>query len=358
VIRRTHCVATLLSLVLLLDGCGGRMADTPVNPAALDLQAVLSCTDWTDDQKKQAGIGESEVPEGRFENIRTVIHLMAAHIKPRDYKIERAWVLAPADDALTSTRADVLPGSPPPEIEFWTFGMIRNFFSVDESTGTRKDGRVNQILREAFLSDGEKPGKPWDGPSIRLTLVDGEKCKYSPRALRADGLARDSMPTPQTSVPWANQTFRSINRLFTNERPRVLHVFLWWSVNELEIDGIDAVLGGAQGGGSTSWGYSRSAARGGPALWVGSFHCLQHPFIAPGTRDKPLSYYHARCAKVIAHEVGHALGLHHVEQGYEANLMFFDPAGEYHSDTRKNIQLSIPQRQQMVQEAREQFGPE
>jgi hypothetical protein len=367
VIRHAVPVAIVMSLAMIPIGCQSYVSRTAVQPGERPLGEALKCTSWTDDDRKAAGIGEPvrigepAEPTADFEKIPVIIHLMLANIeapwRKREYDIDHAWALAPVNSALTMKLRNVLPGDAYTEVEFWEFRMIRKFFSVDDSTGERKDGKVNQILVEAFLSKDEETGETWKGPGIRLTLIDGETCSYSPRALRPDGLARDSMPTPQTSIPWANQAFLSINRLFTNEKPRVLHVLLWWSVNEGEIDDVEAVLGWKRKGGNTQWGYSRSAARGGPALWVGSYHCLQPGFPREKDDERRLKLSHERCAKVIAHEAGHALGLHHVEDGYEANIMFFDPAGEYKSESRKGIQLSMPQMQQMVREAREQFRP-
>jgi hypothetical protein len=101
-------------------------------------------------------------------------------------------------------------------------------------------------------------------------------------------------------------------------------VFLWWSL-EHELDG----RAGA--------GYSRAAARGGSAVWIDSYACLT-PLGIPS--------YRARCARLLAHEVGHALGLQHVDAPLD-NLMHYKYGGECLTDEQGTI---------AQEEARRQFG--
>ncbi|MGH7411325.1 MAG: hypothetical protein ACREJ6_09770 [Candidatus Methylomirabilis sp.] len=216
----------------------------------------------------------------------------------KKFEDRRVWALAPVDRAVMKSGVE-MPGGEgerPIPVDYWTREMIDAFFS--------RNGRVNEI---------------WGHYGIQLTLLRVEDCEYHPEALRPDGLVRDSMPTPQTSIPWAGQLFRSINRLFTQENPNVLHVFLWWSVAESEIGGADWGTFEEHPGGNRVWGYSRSAARGGPAVWLGAYGCLT----PDGTID-----YQRRCAKLVAHEVGHAFGLQHVERPRN-NLMYKNPATGY-----------------------------
>jgi len=348
-----HASGAVVFLALGFTGCGGHAAPAASVQLGKVQNGVLNCIPWTATENAGAGIGPSAAasPDKTVEDIGVVVHLMLANIdqcwRREAYRVSHAWALAPTNDALTSTVDNIMPGEDAlVQIEFWTPRMIGAFFG--------ENGKVNQILREAFFGRSGTPGPVWPGPGVRLVLRGGENCTYYPSALRPDGLLRDSIPTPQNSTPWTIQLFRSISRLFANENPRALHVLLWWSVGERDIDDVDAVLGGSQGG-NTVEGYSRSAARGGPAAWIGSYQCLRHGRLTDG---KPLAFYHGKCAKLIAHEVSHALGLHHVEgTANEGNLMFWLPTHQYMSETNKGVALTKEQKRELLMEAREQFGP-
>src|SRR5262249_33442643 len=130
----------------------------------------------------------------------------------------------------------------------WTPEVVEKFFGGK--------GLVNQI---------------WEPHGIHLSLVGVEECRYSPdlsgihrkdpSLLRLDEVERsqrDSIFIPETTIPWGTQLFRSINQLFTDRDPYVLHILVWWSVAEREFNDTAARYKG----------YSRAAGRGGPAVWV------------------------------------------------------------------------------------------
>jgi hypothetical protein len=290
----------------------------------------LRCPPSTEACEGCATVAESRAPTPGLEDIGVIIHLMLADIdaprRQKEYSVDRVWAFAPTADAVKKKLKNVVPGEPNTRVEYWTRYMIGVFFS--------RNGKVNEI---------------WRDYGIKLTLLRVEDCRYVPGALRPDGLVRDSMPTPQTSTSWTGQLFRSINRLFAEAEPNVLHVFFWWSVAEGDIDDVNAVSGHKETGGNRVWGYSRSAAHGGPAVWVGTHACLTH------LRSESIDYYRGRCAKVLAHEVGHALGLHHVDEP-ATNLMYKDPAINYEKPKKGVRLLSESQEKQARREAREQFG--
>lgn len=330
-IRHGWHVVGLVSLLLILVGCGTRTNDSPASRVSRGpgLGVVLACTSWAESCERCAGVAESRETTPGVADIGVIIHVMLATVdqaaREKEYEKEfsdrRRWAIAPVADAVRSrVRMEVFPKKPAMWVDFWTPRMVGAFFG--------RNGRVNEI---------------WRKYDIQLTLLGVEDCTYQPELLRPDGLRRDSMPTPQTTTPWTSQFFRSINRLFTEENPNVLHIFLWWSVAEGDIDDANAVTL-EEAAGNNFWGYSRSAARGGPAVWVGAYGCL--------TPQETLDY-EKRCSKVVAHEVGHALGLQHVEEESD-NLMYKDPAKVY-KDANVGVELSLDQRKQAQREAREQF---
>jgi len=325
-------LSALVCFVLILVGCGKHTQWAPASEVSQGpgLGVVLSCTPWAESCGRCAGVADSRESTPGVEDIGVIIHVMLAQVNTasrekeyeKDFSDRRIWAIAPVDRAVKSrVKMQVEPGKPAIWVDYWTPRMIGAFFG--------RNGSVNQI---------------WWQYGIQLTLLGVEDCTYLPGVLRPDGLVRDSMPTPQTSTPWRSQLFRSINRLFTEETPNVLHVFLWWSVAEGDIDGLNAVTLNEETN-NRVWGYSRSAARGGAAVWVGAHGCL--------TPQEDLDYQ-KRCSKVVAHEVGHALGLQHVEATKD-NLMYKDPVKVY-KDSDIGIKLSLGQQKHARREAREQFG--
>lgn len=211
--------------------------------------------------------------EPGVEEVGVVVHLMMATIDDNARKAGD-WKLAPKGRAIATNWLADRPGSTSHLSLFWG-----------------RDGEVNRI---------------WACHGIRVVVTRVEECQYDPGRLRLDGQRVDSIFIPETRVPWGAPLFRSINRIFSTREPHRLHVLLWWSVSEGEF-GNDTLVRG----------YSRSAGRGGPAVWVSTYKC-----VTPQTAG-----YEASCARLLAHEVGHALGLHHVDAP-DSNLMYWRHTGE------------------------------
>ena len=284
-----------LSIVLLAAGCAS--VSPPPPPS---VESIVSCQPWRHPCPWCRRLAPPRPGAEHTEDVSVVLHLMIPiamdqNAREFQYRPARAWQLGPEADAI---------------LDRWTPQIIQDFF------GPPPDGRVREI---------------WKRQDIRLTLLRVEECLYRQTHLRLDGRPRDSMFTPDSHVPWASELFRSINRILVADDPRELHVVVWWSLDESDYQSLSAAVVG----------YGRSAARGGPAAWVEALYCL--PPVDPAWLPDEQNY--EGCARLVAHEIGHALSLLHVD-GPSTNLMNSWYSGD---------QLTDSQKAQAHREARRQF---
>jgi hypothetical protein len=260
-----------------------------------------TCTRWTDAEQGAAGVAAA-MGRSTAEPVGVVVHLMIATDPVRPP--------APIDD-LVAGWPDPWKNPATGERKVWTPAEMRMFLGPD--------GLVNER---------------W-APTIQLRLARIEDCEYTAGLIRLDDLARDSMFTPAKRVPWATQLFRSLNQIFIDRDPRRLHLLIWWTLDEGELG-----RGGVPG-------YGRAAARGGPAGWISTEDCLRpsappRPGQPPPPAPRRPTDTDQNCGKLIAHEVGHALSLHHVSRADVApgaepkkNLMHRDFQGQTLEDWQR-----------------------
>ena len=254
-------VLVTFSIAFIVAGCAAQVTPAP-NVGGLVKCQVAPCTECPPKPPRQ-GAGDVWV----------VLHLMQARgmdhqARELQYREQWNWQLAKTADAVS---------------DFWMpEGMPKRVYD--------------------YFGLGGKVTTIWEKHQIHLRLLRIETCTYLSDDLRLDGRPRDSMFTPESQVPWAHQLFRGINRLFTVSEPNVIHVLLWWSIQEDDVEQV------------TVRGYARSAAHGGPAVWADAYGC---EILETLPND--------RCALLLAHEIGHTLGLQHVDDAL--NLMHPEYSG-------------------------------
>src|SRR5262245_49059116 len=263
--------AALLAIALVVGGCRAQVPPA-AEPAAGS--PWISCQNWPEACQGCA----QPMPRG---DIGIMVHVMRTVIDPdfrRNHPNEPPW-------KLTRDKDEVL--------KYWTVPAIEQLFGAN--------GGVNEIWKQAEKSpDTREPAQ------IRFSLRRVQKCTYLPDLLRLDGRLRDSMVVPESYVPWAGRMFERINRSFAVKYPGVVHVLIWWSITEEDAQNTGKLF--------RTYGYSRSAAYGGPAVWTDGFGCR-------ATVDGPPTLDYDCASKVLAHELGHALGLQHVDDC--GNLMYY-----------------------------------
>lgn len=138
---------------------------------------------------------------------------------------------------------------------------------IDTLFGDSPRDTVNVIFRQA---------------KIRLRLYHVEECEYDPAAFDVEIGAREDMPSPM-SGDFGRRVFNRVNATFNATAPPGVDVYLWMDVRA-----------GLVGFGAS---HRRSAPRRVGAVWVDR-GCLET--LSP-----------ARCTVLVAHEIGHFLGLCH-----------------------------------------------
>jgi hypothetical protein len=166
----------------------------------------------------------------------------------------------------------------------------------------------------------------WRDHRLRLAIVRVERCRYSPQhfrtRVRPEDVHVDSVFTPASNMPGHAGLFAKFQRAYgvlnrSGEAQRqALDVYLWWSISEGSNEG------------SNAWGYGRSRDAGGPAAWA-DIACVMTRSGTAEIRRRLQQEHNAafddvladlapkmdsesQCGRILAHEIGHALGLKHV----------------------------------------------
>lgn len=158
------------------------------------------------------------------------------------------------------------PNSPRP---VWTPDKVDQQFAPEE-------GLVNKIWRRAGL---------------RIAVVRVDACPYSPAYLRPDKKATVIVPVPGEGPEW-DQYYHQVNHIFNARDNKALNVYLWVKTGT--------------GGQSTYYGTSPRQET--AAVWTDIMCVLPENPSTPEIERKMLP---ETCARLLAHEIGHALTLPH-----------------------------------------------
>jgi hypothetical protein len=170
-----------------------------------------------------------------------------------------------------------------------TMPVIVHFMkTTDPRHADRNDLRTtftDVVITRLFAPGGPATGTVngvWQGANIRLVLHRVEECDYDPVAFDIEAPDREEISSPMAGA-FGEQLFSRINAAFNFTVVRGLDMYLWMDIR-----------GGLVGYGASH--RSTSPPRIG-AIWIDK-GCLT-------------SLDAVRCTRLVAHEIGHFLGLCH-----------------------------------------------
>jgi hypothetical protein len=144
---------------------------------------------------------------------------------------------------------------------------------------------------QQFASERGLVNRIWKRAGIRIAVVRVDACPYSPRYLRPDKKATVTVPVPGEGPEW-DQYYHQINHIYNARDQKALNVYLW-------------VKTGTRG---ASIYYGTSPRQETAAVWTDMMCVLPED---PSTPEIEHTMLPETCARLLAHEIGHALTLPH-----------------------------------------------
>jgi hypothetical protein len=131
----------------------------------------------------------------------------------------------------------------------------------------------------------------WNTAGIRVAVMRVDACPYAPAYLRPDKKATVIVPVPGEGPEW-DRYYHEVNERYNARDVKALNVYLWVKT----------------GTGGSSIYYGSSTRQETAAVWIDMMCVFPENPATPGIDHVMLP---PTCARLIAHEIGHALTMPH-----------------------------------------------
>ena len=209
-----------------------------------------------------------------------------------------------AQSAATAITCSVIPGYPvevnPPARDATGLLVLPVVLHVMEANVPSDDPRGLNSARSVWTPDKVDQhfaperglvNKIWHPAGIRAAVTRVDACPYDPAYLRPDKKKTVVVPVPGDDPEW-DRFYHQINHLYNARDVKALNVYLWVKT----------------GKGGASIYYGSSTRQETAAVWIDMLCVFPEDLATPTIEHVMLP---PTCARLIAHEIGHALTMPH-----------------------------------------------